>query len=343
MPLGLHPDMYGLLNHPLPVWCRFPFFRSPLGTVVGVPASPEFLMLHDVLAGSYRARGLVRIPPAGEEVAIDGAQDRIAVVQRDRVEVREAPDRLVAARGFDGRIRGACFDPSGALLCVGVESGHRDPPNSLVLVDSESLDTLLEQPLSGEEESAHYFHWHPTDNLVAIQVACGQDGVWNHLLRIDGPRVETLSIAAPPTPAVTFAGFTSDGRLLAGTSQSTARLWSVRTGWEVARYEFPEGTVPESCANLGTHGWCVPVFVHDREHFVVSILETGQGLTLRAMLPLEEDDPRLPTAGKAGVEYLWAAPGDLVVAVGSEYTSPCSPADRKPTTLHRMWWRIADR
>jgi len=231
------------LNVPLgykrPAWCGWPL--TPDGARLGLSAGPSALAVLDT-ARPDEPLFKVPLPPESLAVAASPMGGPIAVLSKKQIHLIDDTGLPVAQKELPrdwGTPKALSYDRTGKFLCLGTES--HEEGNRLRLLSAGGLALMNQLRLEGDKGSGHYLNWHPKRNLVAISVACGQDGIGLNLVEVSDQGLRSLGTKAF-SESYGLGGFSTDGSTLAGCGDTTLQLWSVPDLETVAEMRLEDGT-----------------------------------------------------------------------------------------------------
>jgi len=292
-------------NHKRPDWDALPI--SPDGTKISFSTSPTELTILDSARGLAQYAKLA-VPPETRRVAAHPSQGPIAAITNSQLFLLDDSGATISLLDVDptwGEPRAISYDKSGRLLCLSTEIKD-DDENLLFVLDARNLTRLGQEKLEGETDSAHYMVWHPLQDVVAIDVACGQDGTWLNLVNVTATKCGKLPAAPDSSDPFGPAGFSADGHLFAGCGATGVKLWSFPTCELLKELELPEGEFTSYVASFHDGHLLVPIESEDGDS---SLLVVDRELKEQARL-------EFPLAGLSN----YALPGGIIVSTMATHT-----------------------
>lgn len=212
------------LGYKRPAWCGWPI--APDGSRLGLSAGPAALAVLDT-ARPDTPLMKVPLPPDSLAIAASPAGGPIAVLTRKQIQLIDDGGLPVAQKELPrdwGTPKALSYDRTGKFLCLSTES--HEEGNRLRLLTAGGLAPLNQLRLEGGKGSGHYLNWHPNRNLLALSVACGQDGIGLNLVEVSDQGLRSLGTKSFGE-AFGLGGFSTDGATLAGCGDTRLLLWSV--------------------------------------------------------------------------------------------------------------------
>jgi hypothetical protein len=292
-------------NHKRPDWDALPI--SPDGSKISISTGPTELTILDSVRGLAQDAKLA-VPPETRRVAAHPSQGPIAAITDRQLILLDDSGATISLLDVDptwGEPRAISYDKSGQLLCLSTETKD-DDVNLLFVLDARNLARLGRERLNGETDSGHYMVWHPTQEVLAIDVACGQDGTWLNLVDVTSAKCSRFPTAPDSFQPFGMASFSSDGTTFAGCESTGVKLWSFPDCVLLKELELPEGEFTSYVASFHQGHLLVPVESEDGNS---SLLILGGALEERARL-------EFPLAGLSN----YALPGGVIVSTMATHT-----------------------
>lgn len=312
---------------PWPEWCAKGAIVGQGGSV-GLPSDSGLKIVNP--ATGLEREAAIPIPPDALVVALHSGLRRVACATREGLSVLAFDGTTIAQTPvpLSATTRALSFDSSGRRLWIGLEVADHPRPHVLACADAGTLELEGSVPVEGVYQGYDTIWSHPTRaDVVAIVVACGQDGAW---LTFAEAGAAGLSILFPgvwsPDHPFSFAGFRQDGSAFACLFEDRVELLAFPTCARIAVHELTDDWI-----------YCITgVFVGNQLLITTNASDTsGEDNKLRALAQtdlsvLHED--RFAALGGGVVRLL---PGGLVETQRVIRKDRISPADRKPQEV--LW------
>jgi hypothetical protein len=167
-------------------------------------------------------------PAEAPQLALHPSGQLAAHVSHEKIQLIEpGPASARSVFAFSdaeaAEVKGAAFSASGEVLWVSREfgdaagrAGQPDPWHEVLAFATDDYRLLGRAAVQGEQQGGHTLTAHPAEEIVGVEVSCGQDGSWITFASVQDGRVTRLaqSVSGDSDP-FSFAGFAPDGKTLA--------------------------------------------------------------------------------------------------------------------------------
>jgi len=217
-----------------------------------------------------------------------------------------------------GHVKAALFSCTGAVLWVSRElqrdpgrQGQPDPWHELLAFSTADWKLLGRVAARGEMQGGHNLAAHPTEDIVGLEVSCGQDGSWITFATVQDGQISVFPehVEGDSDP-FSFAGFAPDGQRLMITGESTIQEFQWPGCQRTAQVEASAG---EEDAFFGWNGvYAGPFFFALAEGEENDVLSAYAWPGLRAVEDIEVKPARKQLNGA-----LYGLGDDLLITGGA--------------------------
>ena len=213
------------------------------GSQIGIPVAADEIAVFQATEGMKKLRQL-KVPTDAQAVCLSSVSGGVAYLNETRLGLLDDIGNEIRITDVGESMempRALAYDRSGSIICVSSEVIEgQGAVNRLHTLENPSLKRKSVVDLEGESDSAHFIRWHPSKDVVVIDVACGQDGTWANVVRLDDGGLTRIDGTPPTGEAFGAAGFTSDGKSIVGVGFKWVRLWKPPLFEQMAEFRLPE-------------------------------------------------------------------------------------------------------